>query len=58
MAAREVEREFYVCDPERNKECGKGPGCVVNGGPCRYTKNPKYSKIGTLPFKSKVIIRD
>ena len=57
MAVQVVEQEFYVCDPDKNTECRKGPGCRINGGPCRYTKNPKFSLVGTLPFKAKTVVK-
>ena len=57
MPAIEKEEILYICDPDKNKECSK-TGCHLNNGPCKYTKNPDFSKLGTSPVKAKYIVRE
>lgn len=33
----------YLCDITHNAACKKS-GCVINGGPCLATLDPKYAK--------------
>lgn len=37
------EKKLYVCDPNKNIKCDKGPVCCINGGPCHETSNINYS---------------
>lgn len=32
----------YVCDPQRNTDCGKAL-CFENGGPCGTTDRPEFA---------------
>ena len=37
------ERIFFICDPERNKECAKD-GYYRAWGPCKATSRAEYAK--------------
>lgn len=42
MAADKIEI-LYLCDAEHNDDCMRGQSCVLNGGPCRLTKDKEHS---------------
>lgn len=50
------EPKAYLCDPEKNKECGK-QRCFLHGGPCHLTTNPNYRKVISGEKSSKPIIK-
>ena len=33
---------LYICN--KNRECAKSEGCVINDGTCSLTTNPDYAK--------------
>ena len=48
---------LYYCDPDRNHNCPK-TFCYINDGPCKFTKDYKYMRIGTMPIPAEQIIEE
>lgn len=57
MSMKQVERNLYICDPDKNTTCKK-TACYVNGGPCNRTFNPDCARTGTVPIKTKEFVEE